>query len=593
MKTKSNQLQMMSSINDVLEKADKKQAWRPFIHLIKSVKLPWILIVICTVIQLTQSYLTLLFPKYTEKIYAGEFSTYLAVTAVLVVLGKALLIAVYQFIAKYTSHMNHMSFQNYIWKRLSRLPLPFYFEIEPRDLISRTTTDTLTLSEFLSYGIANIFSTIVTFGGSFLLILQYDWRLAVSQAVSLPLCYVVNLIAGRIFFKFNKRIQGKLSDMTRYFSAILPYITLVKLFGQENREEKNGNEWIEKYAKINFEYTLASSAVSFANTLTTVLQELIVIMMGVWLVRKGELDIGVWIAFYMYANTLSISFRSVMSLWQTVKRNQGACMRISEVTGVPAEENPGELDASTAKGDIAFKNITFAYQEKEILKSVDFTVEEGKVTAIVGPSGAGKTTILSLMERFYNPKEGEIHWGNHPATDFDLYSWRRAIGYIPQDTRLLSGTIRDNIIYGMEEKVSEEKIIEAAKLADAYDFIMRMDKGFDTQVGENGAKLSGGQRQRIAIARAIVKEAKLLVLDEVTSNLDAESEHRINHTLKKLSKTHTVLIVAHNMDSIKDADKIIVLDKSHINGQGTHEDLINNNELYRHLVELQTIEAVV
>lgn len=592
MKMRDNK-KMLSNQDEKLKKENKKQPWAPFFHLLKSVKLPWLLIILCVLLQLTQGYLTLLFPQYTERIYAGEFTTALAFMAIGVVLGKSIITAIYQFIARYTSHLNHMSFQNYIWKKISRLPISYFSKNEPRELISRTTTDTLTLSEFLSFNISSFMSIAYTFIGSFLLITQYEWRLGISQLISLPLCYIVGIVAGRLFFKFNNQIQTKLADMTRYFSTILPYLTLVKLFGQEIKEEKIGNKWIEKYAKKSFDYTLVNSAVSFANTITSVLQELLIIMMGVWLIQEGSIDVGVWIAFYMYANTLYNSFRGMMAIWQNLKLNQGACARISAVTTVKEEENPGTLSAAEAEGNIVFDQVSFSYDEKLVFQDVNFEIESGKVTAIVGASGTGKTTILSLLERFYQPQSGNIYWGKHKAEEYELSSWRSAIGYIPQDTKLMSGTIRDNITYGMTGKVEEEQLIEAAKQADAYDFIMDTKQGFDTFVGENGAKLSGGQRQRIAIARALLRDAKFLLLDEATSNLDAESCAKLRDTLDKLSKTKTILMVAHNLNSIKNADKIIVMDHTCIKGEGTHEELMEKNELYRSLVELQAAKMAM
>ncbi len=579
--------QMMKSQNVELEAENKKQSWKPFLHLIRSVKLPWLLILLCIIINFTQGYLTLLFPEYTEDIYAGNFTPALAVTAVLVVLGQSILTALLQFVAGYTSNLNHMRFQSYIWKKLSRLPVSYFEDHEPRDLISRTTQDTMSLSEFFAYSISYFFSSIYTFLGSLVLIFNYDWRLALSQAIIIPVCYLVGVIAGRVYFKLNNRIQGKLSDMTRYFSAVLPYLTLVKLFGQENREEANGNYWIEKYAEVNFQSSLAGSAISVANTLSQVLRELLLILMGVWLIQEGSLEVSAWIAFYMYANTLYNGMQMIMAQWQTLKRNQGACARISAVTSVPEEANPGTLDATAENKDLVFHNVSFAYQQNNVLNEVSFTAKKGQVTAIVGPSGAGKSTILSLVERFYEPKEGEILLGDHKASEYERKSWRQDIAYIPQDTHLFSGTIRDNIAYGMQGKVSEAKILEAAKKADAYDFIMGFEKGFDTPVGENGARLSGGQRQRIAIARALLRDARVLLLDEATSNLDAESEYQVEQTLKELSEGRTILLVAHHMDTVKQADHIIVMENSRVNGEGTHEELMNNNELYRRLVRLQ------
>lgn len=590
---KPNAPQMMAASHEELERENKRQSWKPFWHLIKSVKFPWLLIIACIVLSLLQGNLYLIFPSYTEQIYNGNFSSALAVTAVLVVLGQALLTSGIQFVAGYTANLNQMRFQNYIWRKLSRLPVSYFEKNEPRDLISRTTQDTLSMSEFMSYSISYFLSGIYTFMGSAVMIVSYDYRLALSQLICIPLCYVIGIIAGRVYFKMNNRIQGRLSDMTRYFATVLPYITLVKIFGQEKREEQAGNGWIANHFKTEIQNSVYGLAISFANTVTDLVRTLIIIFTGLWLIRRGAIDIGQWIAFYQYANMLNNNFRLIMSQWQALKQNQGACARISAATDAAPEENKGTLEAEKADGDIEFKDVSFAYGEQNVLNNVSFTAESGKITAIVGPSGAGKSTILNLVERFYIPDKGSITWCGKNASEYELTSWRRNIGYIPQDTQLLAGTIRDNITHGVAERVSQEKLEEVARKADILDDIQRLPKDFDTQVGENGAKLSGGQKQRIAIARALLTDSKILVLDEATSNLDAESEHQIKETLKEVSKGCTVLMVAHRMDTVKDADKIIVMDKTRVAAQGTHEELMRSSSLYHRLVEIQSAGVAV
>lgn len=580
--------QMMKTSHEEVERANKKQPWKPFWNLIRKVKFPWILIAVCTLLYLVQGELTLLFPSYTEKIYNGEFTVQLAVTAVLVVLGKALMTAIIQCTARYTSYMNRMRFQNYIWRKLSRLPLSYFEKNEPRDLISRTTSDVTTMSEFMSFDIASVASTLYTFVGSLILINAYDWKLLVSQLICIPLTYAIGVLAGRIYFKTNNRVQSRLSDMTRYFATVLPYITLTKLYGQENREHAAGNSWIDSHFKTEIQSSVYNLGITFANTVTALIRTLTIIFVGLWLIRRGDIDVGQWIAFYQYANLLDNNFQSIMTMWQKLKRNQGLCARISAATDVEPEENKGTLDARQANGKVAFENVTFAYEDKNVLHDVSFTAEAGEITAIVGPSGAGKSTLLNLTERFYLPKDGAVTLDGVNAQDYELHSWRKNIGYIPQDAPLLSGTIAENMAHGVEGEVSKEKLEEAARRADILDYIRTLPQGFDTPVGENGAKLSGGQKQRIAIARALLMDSKILLLDEATSNLDAEAEYNIEQTLKEISRDRTVLMVAHRMKTVEKADKILVLDNSRIAAEGTHESLMKDSPLYRHLVELQT-----
>ena len=587
-KKSSSAPQMMRTSHEELERQNKRQAWKPLWHLIKNVKFPWVLIVVCVILNLLQGTLSMMFPQYTQEIYNGNFTMSLAVTAVLVVLGQAILTSLIQCIARYTADLNHMRFQNYIWRKLSRLPISYFEKNEPRDLISRTTADTISMSEFMSYSISYWLSGIYTLIGSAVLITAYDWRLTVSQFICIPLTYIIGVIAGRIYFKLNNRVQGRLSDATRYFAAVLPYLTLVKLFGQEKREEKAGNSWLENQFRMQMQSSVYGLAISFAETVTDLVRTLVIIFTGVWLVREGAIDIGQWIAFYQYANMLNMQFRMIMSQWQGLKRNQGACARIAAATDAAPEENPGKLNAGAVSGSVEFKNVTFAYEEKNVLNDVSFTAESGKVTAIVGPSGAGKSTILNLVERFYLPNRGSVAWAGKDAQEYELQSWRRNIGYIPQDAQLLSGTIAANIAHGVEGPVSREQLEDAARRADILDFIQSLPQGFNTQVGENGTKLSGGQKQRIAIARALLMDSHILVLDEATSNLDAESEYNINQTLKEISKDRTVLMVAHRMDTVRDADKIVVLENSRVSAQGTHSELMTGSPLYRRLVELQS-----
>lgn len=584
---------MMRSSYQELERENKKQEWRPLFRFIRSARLPWLLIAGGTVLNLMQGTLSLIFPKYTEEIYAGNFSISLAVTAVLVVLGQAILSGAVTFAGRYISYKNLMRFQFSIWRKLSRLPVSYFENNEPRELISRTTQDTLSLSEFFGFSISGTIDSIYTLIGSAVAITAYDWRLGLSQLICIPLCYVVGIIAGRFYFKMNNRIQGRLSDMTRYFSMILPYITLVKLFGQENREEKAGNGWIANHFKTTMDNKVATMVINFADTVTQLVQELTIIFVGLALIRQGIIDVSQWIAFYMYANMLNTQFRGLMTTWEKVKINQGCCARIVAAIDRTPEENNGTLDARNSRGDLEFKNVSFAYDQDNVLNNVNFTAACGKVTAIVGPSGAGKSTILNLVERFYTPGAGSVVWAGKDAREFELTSWRRNIGYIPQDTQILAGSIRDNIAHGVVGTVSQEALEDAARQADILDFIQSLPQGFDTDVGENGAKLSGGQKQRVAIARALLMDSQILLLDEATSSLDAESEHSIQQTLQKIGQSRTVLMVAHRLASVKGADKIVVMENSRVSAQGTHSELMSICPLYRRLVELQSADIPV
>ena len=235
-------------------------------------------------------------------------------------------------------------------------------------------------------------------------------------------------------------------------------------------------------------------------------------------------------------------------------------------------------------------DISFRYEEQEVLKHVSFTIPKGRVTAIVGPSGAGKTTLLSLLERLYTPDGGEIRFGSTPVERIHLDQWRGATGYIQQASPLLSGTIRDNIAYGLNRPATEDEVVKAARMANAYDFIMKLPDGFDTQVGAMGGKLSGGQRQRIAIARMIIKNPDYLLLDEATSALDAENETEVQAALTAMMAGRTAVVVAHNLRTVVNADQIIVMNQGRVQAVGTHKSLYGSSELYTKYFDLQFAE---
>jgi len=409
----------------------------------------------------------------------------------------------------------------------------------------------------------------------------------------LALVLVVYVWSGRLYFRMGNRAQGRMSDLGRYLSAITPNLSLVKLFGQEKREEKNGMDWIFNSYKTELDNAVIQRGIAFAESVVGLVRTLVVIFMGVWLMGEGAIDFGIFITFYYYGSSLTSSFEVVLIYWRSLKSIQGAAAHFLTVMDQPEEANPGAKDAKDAAGAIAFQNVTFGYEDTNVLEDVSFTAEPGQFTAIVGPSGAGKSTVLNLIERYYAPKSGCISLAGEKADSYELHSWRGALGLISQNSPLFSGTVRENITYGVDGEVTQQQLEDAARAADALDFIRELPDGFDTQVGESGCKLSGGQRQRIAIARALILNAKVLVLDEATANLDAESEHNVNETIGKLAKDHTILMVAHHIDAVKDADKIVVLEKGRVAAQGKHSDLMTGCALYRRMVELQAAGAAV
>lgn len=293
------------------------------------------------------------------------------------------------------------------------------------------------------------------------------------------------------------------------------------------------------------------------------------------------------VAFILYLIQIIIPMTQLTMFFTQLQKAMGATERISAVLEHDEEDIYEGKELDLVKEPIHVNHVDFAYGNEAILSDINFTIEPGKVTAIVGPSGGGKTTTFSLLERYYQPTKGSITLGDTPIDTFSLHSWRRKIGYVAQESALISGTIRDNICYGIEKEVTDSKLEKVVKMAYADQFIQALPDKFDTEVGERGIKLSGGQRQRIAIARALLRDPQILMLDEATSSLDSKSEIYVQKALDNLMKGRTTLVIAHRLSTVVDADNIIFIEKGHITGSGTHNALFQSHEMYKEFAKQQ------
>ncbi|MDW0114460.1 ABC transporter ATP-binding protein [Sporosarcina saromensis] len=422
------------------------------------------------------------------------------------------------------------------------------------------------------------------------IVIMYNMNVKLTLALLpvIPYMLIVTAVVGHYTQKTQLGVQARFAGITAFFAERLQRMRLVKSFGKEEEEIEQGEEVLLKHYTAEKKRAIVDL---FAEPLMQSTQAIVVgtvLIYGGILVQNGELRVSSLIGFYMYVNFIHNNVLKYGILWQSLKQARGATENIAHIVeGEDEELKRQQSMANDVHNDLSLQNVSFGYSERTILNNLNVTIPAGKVTALVGPSGCGKSTILNLLERFYEPRVGRIMIGNTPAENIHIDEWREAIAYVSQASPLLSGTIRDNITYGLPFEASEEDIRQAAVQANALDFIEQFPDGFETEVGEFGTKLSGGQRQRIAIARAFIKNAPILLLDEATASLDARSEHAVVKALKQLMKDRTTVIVAHDMDLIKDADQIIVIDRGAVSAAGTHKELYKHNELYKQLVEIQ------
>ena len=318
----------------------------------------------------------------------------------------------------------------------------------------------------------------------------------------------------------------------------------------------------------------------------------IILGFGALEIGTGAITPGTLIAMIFYVIQLSMPLINLSTLVTDYKRAVGASQRIHEIMQEPIEPTEAlseSKDEIVEDGELSFENVDFKYDFMKILNDVTLYIPQGKVSAFVGPSGSGKSTIFNLIERMYDIESGDIKYNHRSIYDIPLSKWRNKIGYVMQSNSMMSGSIRDNILYGINRKVTDDELIEYAKLANCHEFIMQFDEGYDTMVGERGLKLSGGQRQRIDIARSFVKNPDILLLDEATANLDSESEVKIQEALETLMEGRTTVVIAHRLSTIKKAGQIIFIDKGQVTGKGTHGELMASHEKYKNFVTSQKL----
>lgn len=556
-------------------------------------------------VALMLSSLTLLsFPYFAGQlldIATGKPGTYFhSINQVALVLIAILLIqAVFSFTRVYTfsitSERSLAGLRLEVYRKIIWQPMSFFDKRRVGELISRITADVSTLQDMFTFTLAELLRQTLT------LILGIAWifylapSLTAFMLLTFPVLVVLALVFGRYIRKLSKQTQDKLADANVVVEESLQSVQVVKAFT---------NEWLEigRYGKALTETVKVAVRtakyrglfISFA--IFTLFGGIVAVgWFGARLVQSGELSVGMLFSFIIYTSFIGGSIAGLGDIYTQVQRAIGASERLQEILAEKDEQQADSgKDIPRLKGRIEFDKVSFEYpsrQDVKVLNDLSFEIEAGEKIALVGPSGAGKSTIIQLLMRYYTVEQGEIRVDGKPISAYPLTAYRKNIGIVPQEVILFGGTIRENIAYGKPD-ANEEEIIEAARKANALEFIQHFPEGFNTRVGDRGVKLSGGQRQRIAIARAILKDPAILILDEATSSLDAQSEILVQEALEKLMEGRTTIIIAHRLSTIRKADRIFVINRGELAEVGSHIELSQrNNGLYRHLLTLQLQEA--
>lgn len=484
-----------------------------------------------------------------------------------------------------------------LFERYMSLPMSFFDQRRSGELLSRITADVSLLQDAFSITLAELFRQVAILVFGVVILFLSNPKLTLFMLLTFPLLVVAGMVFGRFIRQLSKKTQDMLAQANVVVEETLQSVTMVKSFTNERYETHRYGNLLADVVKVALRTAHFRGA--FVSFIIFALFGGIVLVLwyGSRLVSTGEITIGSLTSFIIYTMFIGGSIGSLGDIYGSLQRAIGASDRVNEILketpeGEPESEKPAATpDADQRfKGAIRYENVQFAYptrQEVPVLKGLSLQIAPGEKVALVGHSGAGKSTIVQLLLRFYQPAAGLIEVDGKPASDYPLHLYRNQIGIVPQEVILFGGTIRENIAYG-KPHASEQEIYEAARKAHALGFIESFPDGFQTLVGERGVKLSGGQRQRIAIARAILKDPAILILDEATSSLDAESELLVQQALEELMQNRTTIVIAHRLATIRKVDRIYVVDKGQISEAGTHEQLAQMEKgIYSNLVNLQ------
>lgn len=547
---------------------------------------------VCSVLaSAVNLYIPQIIGNVIDKVLATKDTTSLnliTVSAIVLIILQGFFMYGQTYLMAFAAQKIVIDIRRAIYQHLQKLSLLF-FETRPiGTVMSYITNDVAALQTALVNNLIDFVSNSIVLVGSIIFLVYIDWKLSLLMFITFPfILYTINISGNKLRIK-SRNLQERAADITAFLQETILAIRVIKSFSREGYElerfDRENNRNFQAQMKIVQVMAIITPLINILSTIGITA----IIWFGGHEVINGTLTSGSLISFLIYATNLPTPVKRLSNVYGDIQRALAAAQRIFEIIDTKPEVNLNSAkDLPTIDGYVVFSNVTFGYEsDKPVLTNITLEAKPGELIALVGPSGAGKTTVVNLIPRFYDPVKGSISIDNIDIKTVTLQSLREQIGIVPQETILFNGTIYQNILYGNLE-ASNEDITTAAKVANAHEFIMQMPKGYETPIGERGTQLSGGQRQRIAIARAVLKNPRILILDEATSALDTESEALVQQALDRLMVGRTSFVIAHRLSTVQRANLIIVMEKGKIVEYGDHDTLMKADGLYNKLYRIQ------
>jgi ATP-binding cassette subfamily B protein/subfamily B ATP-binding cassette protein MsbA len=569
------------------------------IRLVKYAKPYWHLLVIAGISTVAITVLNLIGPRLITElidILTGEFGTD-SLGAVRVIALALTATYVFRILFRFlNSYLSHKAAWNLVadmrvrvYDHLQKLSLRFYQDKQTGQLMSRTTNDTATFEMLIAHVVPDLFANALVIIGVAVVLFSTNVQLALLTLIPIPFLLFGSWIFAKKVRPNFRAAQGNLAELNATLQDNISGMKEIQVFNQQRKEKDRVRVKAGSYAHAIL-HALKLSAI-FHPTVEAVssMGTVIVVLFGGLLALDGKLSVADIVGFMLYLNLFYQPISTLARVTEDLQQAMAGADRVFEVldTEPDIKDRPDAVDITECKGEIVFDDVSFSYVGNvPVLQNISFRAEPGKMVALVGPTGVGKTTIISLIARFYDPDSGNIRLDGRELREITLSSLRNQISIVLQDIFLFNGTVAENIAYGSKDADMEE-IIRAAKTARAHEFIMEMPEGYDTVIGERGLKLSGGQKQRLSIARAVLRNTPILILDEATAAVDVETEAKIQQAIQELTENRTIIVVAHRLSTVKKADTILVIEDGKIVESGNHSELYSYNGVYRHLCDIQ------
>ncbi|VDG20198.1 ABC transporter ATP-binding protein [Lactiplantibacillus mudanjiangensis] len=564
---------------------------RGFLHLIRQTKPRYWQLWIGLILGMIATGAQLIVPKFAQTLING-FSHGINQTLLWAVIGlfvaSAVISALSGTLLGIFGENVVANLRQTLWQKLVRLKVSYFDDVKTGEMTSRLVNDTTQIKDLLANSFPQMITSLLQLFGALAIMLLMDWKMTAIMFIAVPLLLLLMLPIMNQSSKVGRQRQDALAKFSGETDETLSEIRLVKSSNAEAYETTTGFGQIKALYQIGLKEAIYDSVAGPIMTAGMLALFVGVLVYAAARVAAGTMTMGTLVSFLMYLFQIVGPAGTLAQFFTTLSKANGSTERVRDLLKEPEEALDSGHTQSVTDQTLAMSHVDFAYDDgQNVLQDVNFEAKPNTVVAFAGPSGGGKSTIFGLLERYYQPSTGQVTIGGQNVADLNLSDWRSQIGYVSQDSAIMAGTIRHNLTYGFDRDFSDDELWHALQLASADQFVKAMTDGLDTQVGERGVKVSGGQRQRLAIARAFLRDPKILMLDEATASLDSESEAMVQKALSELMKGRTTLVIAHRLSTIVDADQIYFVENGHVSGHGTHQELMDQLPLYRDYVKIQ------